>query len=540
MDNTTFKELLDAGEVDLIMADGAQALSKKQLGTIIQRTQESIGRNIPDTMKLKTKSISNLRLEEVKQNPFFSPVGKTKITKLKKGDSIAAILAKMFNFMKQMYEEKQLQKELDRDFAKQRERETARQEKKPVNKKTKGESRLKNFAKNMAASFKNTFDKLFKFLAKAALVALIFEIDKEVDKVVEDFTKLYDEAVKLKKSIVDGIDKIKNWFKSIDIFGYKPFDFGDEETKPSTEEPTATPIKPTTPMSSDKGITKEAYRRYVGSLEGGALGYNALYGYYKATDKNGKDIRPRYNGKLITELTLSEALQFSRSIPGNRGAIGQYGFLPTSLKQAIDDSGLPMSAPFNETNQDLLADVLTESNRKDLKQRLNREPTFEDLRIAHYTGARGYSQLLAAEQKGSTETVMDIRYPKENYKTSQEKEQRQQIQDTNPAFTKPVSKFLSDERASFQKYFKIQPPSSSTPTDTTSKPVTQTPTTPKINSEKLTSISKNNENLKDEMVSSNIVINNMKTNNIIGTNQKTQIIDYTTPLDLPLFLQGQR
>ena len=164
MDNTTFKELLNAGEIDLIMADGAQALSKKQLGTIIQKTQESIGRNIPESLKTKAKSVPNMRLEEVKQSPFFSPIGKTQVTKLKKGDSISAILAKMFNFMKQMYEEKKLQKELNRDFAKNF---TKTDTKKP-----KSESRLKNFSKNLTQGLKNSFDKLFKFLAKLAIVAL--------------------------------------------------------------------------------------------------------------------------------------------------------------------------------------------------------------------------------------------------------------------------------------------------------------------------------------------------------------------------------
>jgi len=118
MDNTTFKELLDAGEIGLIMADGAQALTKKQLGTIIQRTQESIGRNIPESFQLKAKSTSNLKLEKPQKSPFLTPIGVTRNTRLKKGDSAAAILAKMFSFMKKTHEEKKLRKELDKDFEK--------------------------------------------------------------------------------------------------------------------------------------------------------------------------------------------------------------------------------------------------------------------------------------------------------------------------------------------------------------------------------------------------------------------------------------
>jgi len=524
MDNKTFNELLNAGEVDLIMADGAQALSKKQLGTIIQKTQESIGRNIPDTMKLKTKSIQNLIPEKVKQSPFFSPIGKTRVTKLKKGDSISAILAKMFNFMKQMYEEKKLQKELGRDFAKQ--------EKKPVNKKTKGESRLKNFVKNMANSFKNTFNKLFKFLAKLAIVAFIFQTQKTVEEVAEDAEKFVKKIEEVKKTIEEGIDKIKSWISnltgwyrklkdwlmSLEFFGWKPF--GTTERK---EESTSTPM--------DETKTPQSYRDYVGSREGGPSKYNASF------NDGGK---PRtIAGKKLTEMTIEEALRFSRSRPLNQGAIGRYGFMPSTLEGRTDPkgkhipgiielSGLKMSDPFDEKNQDLMFDVLTEQNRTVLKQQIT-EPTMIDLSISNAVGAGGYLELLKAEKSGSKDTAFNILFPEKYYKTEDEINKRKAYLDTNRQLNVPVSDYLSKMKKSF-----VEQPNQPDPSSLNSNMVpTQPSTPPKINSDKLSSLFKDNDSLKETMSIQLAVIDNSTTNNIIGSGQKTQIISAPTLPDYP-------
>ena len=518
MDNTTFKELLNAGEIDLIMADGAQALSKKQLGTIIQKTQESIGRNIPESLKTKAKSVPNMRLEEVKQSPFFSPIGKTQVTKLKKGDSISAILAKMFNFMKQMYEEKKLQKELNRDFAKNF---TKTDTKKP-----KSESRLKNFSKNLTQGLKNSFDKLFKFLAKLAIVAFIFEIEKGVDEVVKDAEKFVKKIEEVKKTIEEGIDKIKSWISnltgwyrklkdwlmSLEFFGWKPFG--------GTERPISTFPEGTTEY--------EKYKEITAVREGGPLGYDAMFGEF---DKKNP---PKYKGKMVSELTIGEAIEFGRS-RGAKGALGRYGFIPSTLESNYRDAGLSKDDIFNPTNQDIIFKTLTDKNANDLTKRLGRDPTAAELRVAHAVGVGGSMQLYKAENEDSQQTALDILLPQLDKSTVGQAlhDKREQQRESNQHLNYPVKEVLDKMRKDFKEKNNpnlIKPENSLSDNESMlTSPVVK----PSINSDKVSSLFKDNDSLKETMSIQLAVIDNSTTNNIIGSGQKTQIISAPTLPDYP-------
>ena len=518
MDNTTFKELLNAGEIDLIMADGAQALSKKQLGTIIQKTQESIGRNIPESLKTKAKSVPNMRLEKVKQSPFFSPIGKTQVTKLKKGDSISAILAKMFNFMKQMYEEKKLQKELNRDFAKNF---TKTDTKKP-----KSESRFKNFSKNLTQGLKNSFDKLFKFLAKLAIVAFIFEIEKGVDEVVKDAEKFVKKIEEVKKTIEEGIDKIKSWISnltgwyrklkdwlmSLEFFGWKPFG--------GTERPISTFPEGTTEY--------EKYKEITAVREGGPLGYDAMFGEF---DKKNP---PKYKGKMVSELTIGEAIEFGRS-RGAKGALGRYGFIPSTLESNYRDAGLSKDDIFNPTNQDIIFKTLTDKNANDLTKRLGRDPTAAELRVAHAVGVGGSMQLYKAEKEDSQQTALDILLPQLDIsKVGEEKhDKREQERKSNQHLNYPVKEVLDKMRKDFKEKNNpnlIKPENSLSDNESMlTSPVVK----PSINSDKVSSLFKDNDSLKETMSIQLAVIDNSTTNNIIGSGQKTQIISAPTLPDYP-------
>ena len=518
MDNTTFKELLNAGEIDLIMADGAQALSKKQLGTIIQKTQESIGRNIPESLKTKAKSVPNMRLEKVKQSPFFSPIGKTQVTKLKKGDSISAILAKMFNFMKQMYEEKKLQKELNRDFAKNF---TKTDTKKP-----KSESRLKNFSKNLTQGLKNSFDKLFKFLAKLAIVAFIFEIEKGVDEVVKDAEKFVKKIEEVKKTIEEGIDKIKSWISnltgwyrklkdwlmSLEFFGWKPFG--------GTERPISTFPEGTTEY--------EKYKEITAVREGGPLGYDAMFGEF---DKKNP---PKYKGKMVSELTIGEAIEFGRS-RGAKGALGRYGFIPSTLESNYRDAGLSKDDIFNPTNQDIIFKTLTDKNANDLTKRLGRDPTAAELRVAHAVGVGGSMQLYKAENEDSQQTALDILLPQLDKSTVGQAlhDKREQQRESNQHLNYPVKEVLDKMRKDFKEKNNpnlIKPENSLSDNESMlTSPVVK----PSINSDKVSSLFKDNDSLKETMSIQLAVIDNSTTNNIIGSGQKTQIISAPTLPDYP-------
>lgn len=522
MDNTTFKELLNAGEIDLIMADGAQALSKKQLGTIIQKTQESIGRNIPESLKTKAKSVPNMRLEEVKQSPFFSPIGKTQVTKLKKGDSISAILAKMFNFMKQMYEEKKLQKELNRDFAKN----FTKTDTKTDTKKPKSESRLKNFSKNLTQGLKNSFDKLFKFLAKLAIVAFIFEIEKGVDEVVKDAEKFVKKIEEVKKTIEEGIDKIKSWISnltgwyrklkdwlmSLEFFGWKPFG--------GTERPISTFPEGTTEY--------EKYKEITAVREGGPLGYDAMFGEF---DKKNP---PKYKGKMVSELTIGEAIEFGRS-RGAKGALGRYGFIPSTLESNYRDAGLSKDDIFNPTNQDIIFKTLTDKNANDLTKRLGRDPTAAELRVAHAVGVGGSMQLYKAEKEDSQQTALDILLPQLDKSTVGQAlhDKREQQRESNRNLKHPAREVLDTIRKDFIEKNNpnlIKPENSLSDNESMlTSPVVK----PSINSDKVSSLFKDNDSLKETMSIQLAVIDNSTTNNIIGSGQKTQIISAPTLPDYP-------
>jgi hypothetical protein len=543
MDNTTFKELLDAGEIGLIMADGAQALTKKQLGTIIQRTQESIGRNIPESFQLKAKSTSNLKLEKPQESPFLTPIGVTRNTRLKKGDSAAAILAKMFSFMKKTHEEKKLRKELDKNFKK--EQETARREKKKSTKKPKTESKLENFLKNLQSSFKNSVRKLLGFLTKLAIVAFIFETQKEVEKVVEDFEKLAIKIEEVKKSIIDGIDKIKNWFASIDIFGYKPFDFEGGGKKAEPEKPTTT-----TPIETKPKPTENKFKRFkeiVASSE--SKNYNAIQGF-----PSGDPSIPRsHNGKDLSELTIGEVLKIQEPRKQtNSSAAGKYQFTYATLQGLYKNAGLSLSDPFSPENQEKLYDTFTEQNKKLLTKTLGREPTYAELGIASLAGAGGgkkpgATEIIKAAKETPNKQMFDVlgfekgsearkKNPQLEGVTAgkyvSDREKQFKVLDTIPDIN-PIK--LNDTLKSTESPPNITPLQSGDNTQKLTMPIES----PKINSDKLSSLFKENENKKEEMVSSNIIINNSQTNNIIGSNPKTQILNFATPLDLPFFLQGQ-
>lgn len=547
MDNRTFNELLNAGEVGLIMADGAQALSKKQLGTIIQRTQSSIGRNIPESFQSKVQSTTNLKPETRKENPFISPIGQTRNTRLRKGDSVAAILAKMFIFMKKTHEEKKLRRELIRDFEKENEDKKNRLEKKKSTKKPKSESRLKNFSKNLTQGLKNSFDKLFKFLAKLAIVAFIFEIEKGVDEVVKDAEKFVKKIEEVKKSIIDGIDKIENWFASIDILGFKPFGFLKKETE--TETPDTK--KPTTSTPENPGITGNKLERYKKIVSKGesAGNYNAIQGF-----TGGDPSIPRtHSGKDISELSIGEVLKIQEPRKKtNSSAAGKYQFTHDTLQGLYKKAGLSLNDPFSPENQEKLYDKFTEENKKLLTKNLGRKPTYAELALASFTGVGG------SGKPGATEIInAAAKTPTKSVNEVLGLDPRSEAAKKNPQFEKSVGEFVKNNENNFKELdtpvpdinpIKLNdtPISTESPSNTTSlrpKDSTQKMSTqielPKINSDKLSSLFKENENKKEEMETSNIIINNSKTNNIIGSNPRTQILNYATPLDLPFFLQGQ-
>jgi len=529
MDNRTFKELLDAGEVGLIMADGAEALSKKQLGTIIKRTQESIGRNIPESFESKAKSVSNFKPPKLQENPFVTPIGITRSTRLKKGDSATTILAKMFSFMKKTHEEKKLRKELVRDFEKEKEVKKNRLEKKTSTKKLKTESKLKNFIKDLSASFQKSLKKILSFLGKLAIVAFIFEIQKNVEEVVEDADKFYKKIIEVKESIEKGIqqikgwlsrltewyDSLKEWLMSLEFFGWKPFGGMAPPKKPTEAFP--------------EGTTEfEKYKSITARKEGGPLGYDAMFGEYNIKKP------PKYNGKLVSELTIGEAIQFGKS-RGARGALGRYGILPSTLEVNYQEAGLTKDDLFDPTNQDKIFQVFTNKNAQDLKKRLGREATASEMRIAHAVGVSGSMQLYKAEGEGSSKTALDILLPQldESVVGKDKAEKREQQRAANPQLGHPVREVLDEMRKDFSTPNTPEPIRPQSSLSSNESILVSPMQTPSINSDKVTSLSEDNKQLKKN-IQPVIIADVSTTNNIIGNRgQQSQVLTLPTPLDYP-------
>ncbi|WP_435256759.1 hypothetical protein ACSBLW_11490 [Thioclava sp. FR2] len=87
----------------------------------------------------------------------------------------------------------------------------------------------------------------------------------------------------------------------------------------------------------------------IAHVEAGRNGYDAIV--YSARIKPGK--RP-------SQMTISEIYAWIAATPNQGHAIGRYQIIPQTLRSLVSRSGLPLSARFDETTQDFLADLLLE------------------------------------------------------------------------------------------------------------------------------------------------------------------------------------
>ncbi|UWR25011.1 hypothetical protein K3757_11015 [Sulfitobacter sp. S223] len=91
----------------------------------------------------------------------------------------------------------------------------------------------------------------------------------------------------------------------------------------------------------------ERLKSLIAGAEVGSLGYEAIH----TGAKRRPALRP-------TQMTLSQVLHWIAATPGQPHAIGRYQFIPTTLRELINRTGLPLSTQFDAHTQDKLADVL--------------------------------------------------------------------------------------------------------------------------------------------------------------------------------------
>jgi len=130
----------------------------------------------------------------------------------------------------------------------------------------------------------------------------------------------------------------------------------------------------------------------IGKNEGGAAGYDAIYGYSNAGGD--KSIPAANGGRNLSQLTIGEALKIGDSrMKDNAGALGKYQFLPNTLRSAMKTAGLDESKPFSAENQDKLFEALKQDNAKLLKAE-GVPVTDSNLYLAHAVGAGKVPDLL--------------------------------------------------------------------------------------------------------------------------------------------------
>ncbi|OOY10907.1 hypothetical protein BMG00_17275 [Thioclava marina] len=139
-----------------------------------------------------------------------------------------------------------------------------------------------------------------------------------------------------------------------DEFRFIP-DFGIEATSVTKvhlvvpPSPTPSPEAPRRAPPVFGETATDRLKSLIAQVEAGRGGYDAIV--YSARVKPGK--RP-------SQMTISEIYAWIAATPNQGHAIGRYQIIPQTLRRLVSLSGLPLSARFDETTQDFLADLLLE------------------------------------------------------------------------------------------------------------------------------------------------------------------------------------
>lgn len=175
-----------------------------------------------------------------------------------------------------------------------------------------------------------------------------------------------------------------------------------EDTK--TSSPTAVPSPVATSPLPD-GATED-YISKVASREGGRAGYDAIFGY--GGPGGDPSIRAKY-GKNLSEMTIGEALAIGEArMKNNAGAMGKYGFLPSTIRGLLGPTGLSEKDPFNGPNQEKLMAELTRRNAKYLESQ-GISPTPANLDLAHSVGGGNVAKLYSSDPNAKVADILGLK-----------------------------------------------------------------------------------------------------------------------------------
>lgn len=157
----------------------------------------------------------------------------------------------------------------------------------------------------------------------------------------------------------------------------------------------AASLEPTAQQPTVNKTPAERLREVIGKGEGGKAGYDAIYGFPNAGGD--KTIPSKFGGRNISQLTIGEVIKLSEErSKNNRGAVGKYQFLSSTLKGNLKDAGLSDKDVFSPEAQDKLFDVLTKKNEASLLK-AGFVPSESRIHLAHSIGVGGALKVLRAD-----------------------------------------------------------------------------------------------------------------------------------------------
>jgi len=198
-----------------------------------------------------------------------------------------------------------------------------------------------------------------------------------------------------------------------------------------SQGPQAAPISTPAPPPQAKSpnlLSGESIRDVIGQSEGGQSGYNATYGY--GYGKQDPLIEKMFGvGKKLTDLTIDEVLMYTKARGGNKGAVGKYQFIPTTLKELVSKASgyaIHFQTKFTPQVQDTLYGIFSQSNVKVLKA--NGIPiTPENIHLAHAVGPQGAVTLIKhSDQNANIQDVLGF---------------KKEARETNPHLNVPIFKY---------------------------------------------------------------------------------------------------
>jgi hypothetical protein len=423
MDNTTFKELLDAGEIGLILADGDKALTKEQLRLV----------------KEKAKQQSDQKLLEMKYAQAQQPG-------YKESKTIPAITKLLKSAGNAMSGQKPQQEQTTEPT--QTVEDTPQPRRRPsVRKATQQAKSLLGIAgskiKGLASKLLDkpvpeqvVEDKKTNEEYLGSIYTLLVQIEEDrkqqLDKQTNNKESEETEEERRHKEIVKALSVRRPTSKPQKKPRKSKKKKYKETAKPA--EPTTAPTTPTASPAKPPSVATVSTAVKVAVGVAGATGvagaiaaresggnYDITYGDRVDKKTNtlvnsaGQTTPEKFLGKKLTEFTLEEIKQFqakkNAEVPGT-GAVGAYQFMPSTLfgqkgkdgklrPGLVQQLNIPMTAKFTKELQDKLYEKLHAQDVATLKQMgVPLTPGYEYM--AHYIGAGG-AKLVYEESKKNTD-----------------------------------------------------------------------------------------------------------------------------------------